>query len=767
LLIFFVICTVQVVTFPVLEGSDEALHYGYARYLVNKRAVPLPRTFEQIRQGKSPEPIVGFDPWQETTQPPAYYFFVALATAWVPNADDATGMTRDNFAYYGLDPLGLPFDNKITTINEIGPNRENAFPWKGYVLGIRVGRMVSVLMGVIAVLAVFLAARELNPANRLFPLLAGALAAGVPQFAHISSTVNSDIGVAMFCMLTLWWSLRLIRLGPTLPRALIGGAFAGLAVMSKVNGLLILPVYGVAILLAAWVHREPRNLGGLFKKALPFAVVTGVVILVVGGWWFARNWLTFGHVLELSTHTGESGGIYPQAVTHLFDTYLPDLERTFWYSPGIALLRPPDWFATLLRVTYGVAFICALAKLAMFIRRRESLSPMLAAQLSCVLVCSLVALAGSVYWILTTLWGLGRLFYPTGLMGIALFGAYGLDWGQRIVSQRITGQRIRVGLRMLYGAALLAGAVVGVIYTSIAFNRHPMILNQVPDDVTRTRVTFYDADNTPVAALIGYRIDTKPLSTGDIAIGYLCWQSLGYTQRSFPYALQFVGPDDTVIGARNSYHGLGTYPLSHWQPNEQFCDVTSLKITGDVPKPRAYRVVVSLFDYDTRTAVPLAARDANDTPLQVAQIGQVRVGPTQTLTTSTPLYTLGDAISLASAQAAPGPGDTLSVTLRWVALGSPAQDDKIFLHVLDGAGNIVAQSDHRPDGDWFPTQYWQKGDVIDDAFQVTLPEGTSLDALTLNAGMYDSASGLRLPAVRAETGERMKDDALPLTITQK
>jgi hypothetical protein len=326
------------------------------------------------------------------------------------------------------------------------------------------------------------------------------------------------------------------------------------------------------------------------------------------------------------------------------------------------------------------------------------------------------------------------------------------------------GQRIGVALQVLYGAALLAGAVIGVLYTSIAFNRHPLILNQVPGDITRTRVTFYDTNNTPVAAVIGYRIDTQHLSSGDIATGYLCWESLGYTQRSFPYALQFVGPDDTVIAARNSYHGLGTYPLSHWQAGEQFCDITSLKITGDVEKPRAYRVVVSLFNYDSHTAVPLAARDANDTPLQVAQIGQVRVGPTQTLTTSAPLYTLGESIGLLSAQATPAANDTLSVTLRWVALGSPAQDDKIFLHVLDAQGNIVAQSDHRPDGEWFPTQYWQKGDVIDDTFQVSLPAGTTLDTLTLNAGLYDSASGQRLPATQPNTGERLKDDAVPVTL---
>jgi hypothetical protein len=383
-----------------------------------------------------------------------------------------------------------------------------------------------------------------------------------------------------------------------------------------------------------------------------------------------------------------------------------------------------------------------------------------------VALCTLVAVAGSVYWILTTLWGLGRLFYPAGLAGIVLFGAYGLDWWQHKLAQW-NHLRIAFAARALFSTALLAGAVIGVTYTAIAFNRHPMILNQIPGDVQRTQVTYYDTNNTPVAAVIGYRIDTQHLSSGDIAIGYVCWQSLGYTLRSFPYALQFVGPDDSVIAARNSYHGLGTYPLSHWQAGEQFCDVTSLKITGAVDKPRAYHVVVSLFDYDTHTAVPLAARDANNTPLKVAQIGQVRIGPTQTITTPALQYTLGETIGLLDARAELVTSGTLSVTLRWVALGSTSQDNKVFLHVLDKAGNIVAQSDHRPDGDWFPTQYWQKGDVIDDTFQVTLPEGVSLDTLTLSAGMYDSASGQRLPAMRSDSAERLKDDALPVTVGRK
>ncbi len=43
------------------------------------------------------------------------------------------------------------------------------------------------------------------------------------------------------------------------------------------------------------------------------------------------------------------------------------------------------------------------------------------------------------------------------------------------------------------------------------------------------------------------------------------------------------------------------------------------------------------------------------------------------------------------------------------------------LHVTDGSGKIVAQSDHQPDGSRFPTNSWQQGDVIEDRFDIPLP----------------------------------------------
>jgi hypothetical protein len=90
-------------------------------------------------------------------------------------------------------------------------------------------------------------------------------------------------------------------------------------------------------------------------------------------------------------------------------------------------------------------------------------------------------------------------------------------------------------------------------------------------------------------------------------------------------------------------------------------------------------------------------------------------------------------------------------------------DQKVFLHVVDKAtGNVVAQADHEPDEGWFPTNYWQPKDVIDDAFSVTLPAGMDPSQMDLQVGMYDPQTGARLAAVNLADGQHYQDDAVVL-----
>jgi hypothetical protein len=81
--------------------------------------------------------------------------------------------------------------------------------------------------------------------------------------------------------------------------------------------------------------------------------------------------------------------------------------------------------------------------------------------------------------------------------------------------------------------------------------------------------------------------------------------------------------------------------------------------------------------------------------------------------------------------------DALDVTLYWFALRDVGTDLKAFVHLLDGAGAVVAQHDGEPVGGFTPTTRWRPGELIADRHRLSLPPGLrGLEGYVLKAGMY-------------------------------
>jgi hypothetical protein len=87
-------------------------------------------------------------------------------------------------------------------------------------------------------------------------------------------------------------------------------------------------------------------------------------------------------------------------------------------------------------------------------------------------------------------------------------------------------------------------------------------------------------------------------------------------------------------------------------------------------------------------------------------------------------------------------GDDLLVQVTWRAEAKPARDYKAFVHVLDEAGALVAQSDAVPANWTRPTSSWAAGERIEDRHGLGLPPGTG--PVVVRVGMYDPGSGERL-----------------------
>ena len=120
---------------------------------------------------------------------------------------------------------------------------------------------------------------------------------------------------------------------------------------------------------------------------------------------------------------------------------------------------------------------------------------------------------------------------------------------------------------------------------------------------------------------------------------------------------------------------------------------------------------------------------------------------------------LGEQVRLlgASSEAPIAPGEPLTVTLVWQAAAPPQGAYTVFVHLMDDAGKIVAQSDAQPAAG-YATDRWLPGEVVIDTHTLQSP---SSGRYRLLVGMYDPVSGQRLPA-QDEAGQPLPEQAIPL-----
>ncbi len=719
---------------------------------------------------------------------------IALITGPVPQADDITRFTNFNSFLKQSSYTASDFDNHNVFLH----GTEGDFPYEGAALAVHLGRLISVAMGAGTIFTVWGITRSLDPSRPGTALLATALFASVPGIIYVFSMITNDASVILFDTLGLFIAVRIARTGASARLAIAGGVVAGAATLSKLSGAWIIGVVWVALIGAVLIElgRMRPRLAGLLKKVLPVVAISGVIWLLVCGWWFIFGLFADGDPLGFSMHRLAGPGAYNLPPFFFVNSLGSDLlvwDRTTWYSPAWAFLFGPTWIYSIFRYIYvaGLSTVYVRALWLMTDNRRRTEMPVeILLGISILLVIFFTTL-GAFLWLLTGPWWLGRLLY-TGFGGTSALAAIGLlllaSYLRRLRLPTWTPRVALAGVIFIaQGAAWYCTS-----FTLTALNPHGLF-SPTSTDISRTQLTYLDPSDgkTPVAGLTGFRVhaddftllDATEESTvggslaGSLGLvdgfpsGYaiavdLCWKSHGYLTQSFPYSAELVGPGDAVLGMRNSYHGFGSYPIVRWRPGEEFCDPTTIRVTKPVIRPRAYNLVVTLFPMlppAYHPGAPLPVVDAaNKHVYPIA--GRVRVAP-QYMPIVTPTYQLGELAGLTGESFQVLPGSVLSITLRWLALKQNSIDARVLLQVIDqDTGKVIAQDDHQPDGGWFPTSYWLTGDVIDDAFQIKLPDGVNANRVSLGVGMYIAQSGQRLQAIDARTRERVRNDIITLRL---
>jgi hypothetical protein len=715
---------------PLYEGPDEPMHYAYVRHLVEERALP---------------PLTGYEgghpAHQETSQPPLYYTVAAALTFWAPDqGDSATLLARNPHFAYPAPPTVA--DNKNTWLHTAA----EGFPWRGTVLAVRLTRLISLLFGMLGVWGTWALGRELWPDSMGLPLLAAGGAACVPQFLFMSTVVSNDVPTMALSAWALWAVARVARDPLPVTRSLTLGVLLGLAALTKVSALGLIPV--ALATLAVALGRRSTSPAEWLRWLVSRGAVVALAALVVGGWWYLRNWALYGNPFNTQVHLASPWAWdAPRSLAAAWKQMI-GVERSFWAVFGTGNVGLPDWIYTGLRVGWLVAAGGWVVRL---VRRRGS-RPLTWAALW---AWTLLIVALEVRWLQLVLAPWGRLLFPALAAMACLAVAGWRAWLPEGASAR--------WLLVPGAGLLLLSALAPWVFIRPAFVRPPQVR---PADLETMRVRDPHVIFDGRARLLDVTVDPQPARPGGWTWVEVCWEALGSFERDYEVFVHLVGPGDQLAAVRHTLTGLGRFPTGAWRPGDAFCDRIRLRVEEDAVAPAVYDVEVGL--YDPQTGVRLEPRDREGNPVAPVFVGRAKVAdpsPAPVQPPSPTRYRLGDQIALIGYDVEPRrveAGTAMSLTLYWRAERRPDADYVAFVQLLSAEGELMAQADGPPRGAWYPTSWWAAGDVVVDRRTLPVPPDAAEGTYRVLVGLYRWETMERLP-VEAEDGTLLPDGAITLT----
>jgi 4-amino-4-deoxy-L-arabinose transferase-like glycosyltransferase len=150
-------------------------------------------------------------------------------------------------------------------------------------LGLTGMRLLSLLCGLLTLMLCALVAREIWPARPWLWILAAAIVAAIPEVQYLAgAATNESLSWTVGALLVLL-CLRVLRSHDPVPSLVLWcGAVAGLAAITREEDWVL-----AALLIGTMIWRWRVR---LLSRTTAVAVILAVLIC---GWWFARNLLTF------------------------------------------------------------------------------------------------------------------------------------------------------------------------------------------------------------------------------------------------------------------------------------------------------------------------------------------------------------------------------------------------------------------------------------------------------------------------------------------
>ncbi len=285
-------------------------------------------------------------------------------------------------------------------------------------------------------------------------------------------------------------------------------------------------------------------------------------------------------------------------------------------------------------------------------------------------------------------------------------------------------------------------------------------------------VTEWAQENQAQIRLNSYELTAGVVQPGEAVHTTVYLENLAPLHDNLNVLVRLVGADGNELVREEGWPwGAET---STWQTGDIWPDGHTLLIPPTAA-PGYYRLEVGFYEPASQERLHATQPSSGNAlpdlvPVDYLQVGQVpqesavpfdepyQVGNMATLLGYTTATSTGRQIDIRRVPLLPG--EDLHLTLFWQVQSNTATDYSVFVHVLDSNGAMLTQQDSQPMQGLLPTSLWHKGQIIADTYTLSIPAGAALGEYPIKVGLYDLATGTRLPI---QQGANTLGDTIPLT----
>ena len=218
------------------------------------------------------------------SQPPLYYALMAIVTAPI-NIDDSEEYRRLNPHVNIYQPSS--FGNKNLIVHD-----DSLSLFRGAGLAVLIMRALGIALGAGTIVFIYKIGELIAPQRQTVAFVAGAITGLNPMFIFVTASVNNDALAMLLNGALIWLMLRTLRDGFSLRAILLLALLFALSSLTKLTGLVLLPVLlGVAV----FVQRKTGDRRGLL--ILLYSLALGW--LLIAGWWYFRNFQLYDEPLGI------------------------------------------------------------------------------------------------------------------------------------------------------------------------------------------------------------------------------------------------------------------------------------------------------------------------------------------------------------------------------------------------------------------------------------------------------------------------------------